>query len=224
MKKMNKLSRIQGQLDKLFDKLNDKWYGGELPKPVITIQASSKSYAHISVDPIWALENSDGAMEARRELNISATYLSRDLSEIASSLLHEMAHIFCMENGIRDTSRAGNSYHNKRFKEVAESHGICVEYNSNIGWSITSPSDELIEWLLDEDFEDLKMCRADIDTISRIVGTGGSSANNTGDSTKVKKKSSSIKIHCPSCGCIARITKPTVRLICADCMELMVEA
>ena len=41
-------------------------------------------------------------------------------------MLHEMAHLYNLENGIKDTSRAG-TYHNAKFKATAEEHGLICE-------------------------------------------------------------------------------------------------
>ena len=52
-----------------------------------------------------------------------------------------MAHLYCLKNGIKDTSR-NCTYHNKRIKEVGEAHGLIISYSSAIGWSITTQNEE----------------------------------------------------------------------------------
>ena len=213
MKKLDKYSRVSGALEKLYRQLNSRFYSDELEIPIITIQASSRSYAHVSVDKIWTVDG----QEARRELNISATYLSRPIEEICASLLHEMAHIYAMQAGIKDTSRNG-SYHNKRFRQIAEDHGIIVGYDERIGWSPTSPSDELIEWLCDIDIEDIRINRGNIEELARITGTGGA-APAPAEPPKVTttgRRGNSIRWICPDCGAIVRSTKQ-VNILCGDC-------
>ena len=213
MKRLDKYSRVSGALEKLFRQLNDRFFDGEIETPIITIQASSRSYAHVSVDKISTVDG----QEARRELNLSATYLQRDVSEISASLLHECCHLYAMQNGIKDTSRNG-SYHNKRFKEIAESHGIIVSYDPRIGWSPTEPSDELIEWLCDIDIEDIRINRGNIEELARITGTGGAEPAPVAPPkvTTTGRRGNSIRWICPGCGAIVRSTKQ-VNIICGDC-------
>ena len=58
-----------------------------------------------------------------------------------ATLLHEQCHLYNLLHGIKDTSNH-NRYHNKRFKKVAEEHGLIVEYYTSVGWSKTSLSEE----------------------------------------------------------------------------------
>ena len=59
------------------------------------------------------------------------------------TLIHEATHALAIARGIKDTSRQ-NRYHNKRFKELANSLGITVEYSGSIGWSLTTVPDETV--------------------------------------------------------------------------------
>ena len=52
-----------------------------------------------------------------------------------------------METGIKDTSNNG-VYHNRRFKEQAEAHGLTVDHHEKYGWTITSPSEELLDFIM----------------------------------------------------------------------------
>ena len=45
------------------------------------------------------------------------------------------------EIGVQDTSRGG-TYHNKKYKEAAEQHGLTVEKDAKYGWTKTSLNDE----------------------------------------------------------------------------------
>lgn len=48
MKEIVKTSRLAGQLEKLFNKLNADFFNGELETPVITIQSTPRAYGHYS--------------------------------------------------------------------------------------------------------------------------------------------------------------------------------
>ena len=102
-------------------------------------------------------------------------------------------------------------------KLEAEKHGLHIEYDSRIGWSLTEPTEELIEWVIENGFEDFRLGRNEFQEM--IIGTGGKSS---GTASKFPKKSNSIKMICPCCGNIARVTK-TTNLICGDCLQKMIE-
>lgn len=117
------------------------------------------------------------------------------------------------QNGIQDCSRGG-TYHNKKFKEKAESVGLIIDYDSRIGWSLTSPSEELIEYIISKDWQDIRINRNEY---SGLAGTGktgkGTSSGDTG-----KKPSSTRKYVCPCCGASVRATR-TLSLVCGECAD-----
>ena len=60
--------------------------------------------------------------------------MDRPIEETTATLCHECAHLYAMTHGIKDTSGAGNSYHNKRFKAIAEAHGLIIDHHAKYGW------------------------------------------------------------------------------------------
>lgn len=216
MKKMNNYQRSVNYLVKIFKYANEEYFGNELDVPTITIQTVRSAYAHVSVSKIWKTE--DG--KATRELNISADYLNRPIENIVASLLHEMVHIWCLENGVKETSNNG-VYHNKRFKAIAESKGLIISRHEKYGWTITEPSESTLEFCIKYGLEDIELVRQTSFSFGGVTGTG-----NRGTTTPIqppKKKGNSRKWVCPKCGCIIRSTR-TVNVICGDCNETFVEA
>lgn len=211
MKQTVKTSRTAGYLEKIFRALNAYYYDGQLEEPVITIQSTPRAYGHVTVAKAWS--KADG--ETRHELNIGAGTLDRPIENVVATMQHEMVHLYCLQNGIKDTSRGG-SYHNKRFKAEAEKRDLQISYDSKIGWSITQPTDALIEFILEQEWSEIQMNRSDGYT-ARGTGTAGGQAG----APFTPKPSSSRKYQCPCCGNSVRATK-TVNIICADCMELMI--
>ena len=120
---------------------------------------------------------------------------------------------------IQDCSR-GNTYHNKRFKAAAESRGLQVSHHEKYGWSITAPTEQLIDFAIDNGLTDILINRNESLAGFGITGTG---THNGSTSTRVVKPSSSRKYICPCCGNSVRATK-AVRIACLDCAEQMVEA
>ena len=214
MKQTVKTSRAAGQLEKMFRELNKHYFAGKLPEPIISLKKTPSAYGHITCSKVW-----QAGGENKYEINISSATLDRPIEETASTLLHEMVHEHCMETGIKDTSNNG-IYHNRRFKEQAETHGLTVDHHEKYGWTITSPSEELLDFIIFQGWQDIQM--GERLAWSDMAGTGAGSSQ-TGAPKPPKAKSSTRRWVCPKCGTIIRSTKD-VRVICADCMELFVKA
>lgn len=142
MKQTVKTSRAAGQLEKMFRELNKHYFAGKLPEPIISLKKTPSAYGHITCSKVW-----QAGGENKYEINISSATLDRPIEETASTLLHEIVHEYCMETGIKDTSNNG-VYHNRRFKEQAEAHGLTVDHHEKYGWTITSPSEELLDFII----------------------------------------------------------------------------
>ena len=129
-----------------------------------------------------------------------------------------MCHLYNMVNGIKDTSGSANAYHNKRFKETAESHGLIIEHHAKYGWTVTSPSLELLDFIELQGWQAIQMTEGQ--SWQDMIGTGTGSrtpgAANGGAVKPPKRPSSTRRWICPKCGTIIRSTKE-VRVVCADC-------
>ena len=136
MKKLNNYRRAVQYLQKIYNLINEEYFEGQLEEVAVTLQESTRSYGHVSVNNVW-LASDDKSM---KELNVSANYLTRDITEVVTTLIHECSHIYNMENGIKDTSN-GFIYHNKRFKKTAEEMGkIKNDRHEKNGWTISTPT------------------------------------------------------------------------------------
>ena len=214
MKQLTSYNRVAGYLNKIFDLLNETYFESALSRPTITIQSTPKAYGHFSLrEDTWVSK-----LGGTHEINIGAGTLSRDIECVVATLLHEMVHYYNHINGIQDCSR-GNTYHNKRFKAAAEQRGLCVEHSDKYGWSHTSPSDELLQFCLDNDLTDILLNRNEYSGF-QIPGTGTHSGVPGGVVTP--RKSSTRKYLCPCCGNSVRATK-TVNIGCLDCGVKMIE-
>lgn len=216
-KQITSMTRLTGQLEQMFKSLNESFYEGQLDIPIITVTPTARAYAHYTP---WNAWESKG--EHKREINISSAYLNRPLEYICASLLHEMAHMYSdLILNVSDTSRGG-TYHNKAFKQAAESHGLICTKTEKSGYSDTSMtlSDELIEWvLLHDEFREIELCRTAPGFAA--IGVGSKAADGSTPATTTTK-SNSRRFVCSRCGVIARTTR-AARLICGDCMEVMEE-
>ena len=209
MKQLTSYNRVAGYLNKLFDLLNQRFFENELSRPTITIQSTPRAYGHFSMrDDTWV-----SVTGSSNEINIGAGTLARPIENVCATLLHEMVHYYCHVNGIKDTSR-GNTYHNKRFKEVAESHGLTVSHHEKYGWTVTKPTEELIDYIINKGWKDIMMNRASF-PFSISGDRKGKSTGEDGTET-TKPKSNSRKYVCPKCKTIIRATR-AVNVVCGDC-------
>ena len=214
MKQTVKTSRTAGYLEKMFRKINQDSFNGEIEEPIITIQSTATAYGHVTCAKVWKKGE-----EQRHELNISADWMNRPIENVVATMIHEMTHLFNMQRGIQDCSRSG-SYHNRKFAEEAEKHMIHIEKDEKYGWTITKPTDELLEYILRQGWEEIEMSRT-LD-IGALIGTSGNKNKGTaGTSTTAKRKGNSRKHKCPVCGRIARTTMD-FPLICGICHEEMI--
>lgn len=208
MKELVKVSRTTGYLEKIYRELNKDYFNGELEEVMLTIQSTPRAYGHVTCGKVWKRKD-----EYTYELNIGAGTLERPIEQVVATMLHEMVHIYHLMNGIQDTSR-GNTYHNKRFKEKAESVDLIIEHDKRIGWSITSPSEKLFEYVLSKDWSEIVMNRQEGFRIP--VGPKGPSTSP--DNDKTRRPSSTRKYVCPNCGCSVRATKE-LSIICGECYD-----
>lgn len=194
------LALVIKELHKAFDCLNNEFYGGKLPKVIITIQSRGKRNAlgWFTCGKVW-----DDGTQSKHEINISAEYANREFMDIMRTLHHEMIHLYCAVNNIKDTSRGGN-YHNTNFKRVSEEHGFYYKENAfdkGAGWTFSSLTDESIAKInsFDLNKELFSLKRYDFNAVD-----------------KEKKKSNIIKWQC-GCGQIVRSSKDGLNIICGDC-------
>lgn len=211
---------IQSAIDELqrsFKWLNAQYFSNELERPVITIltDVTTGAYGWITVNKVWNSKDNNWF----REINICAEYLSRDTELIITTLLHEMCHLYNIKHDIQDTSRSG-TYHNKNFKNTAETRGLIVKKHDKYGFCITEPSEELKELVKKNvragcfKLERMKTYR---DGTLKTTTTGKDGKEKTTSRTKQSMK----KYCCPSCRLIIRASKDVAgKIMCVDCNKL----
>ena len=214
MKELTSYNRVAGYLNKVFDLLNAEFFESALSRPTITIQSTPKAYGHFSLSENTWISKLGGT----HEINIGAGTLARPIEEVCATMLHEMIHFYNHVNGIQDCSR-GNTYHNRKFKQAAESRGLIVEHSEKYGFAHTSPTEELLDFVIKNQLTDI--------LINRNEATGfytGKTGTHSGgvDTGRPPRTSSTRKYACPCCGMSVRATKE-VRIACMDCGEQMVE-
>jgi hypothetical protein len=204
------------ELQRMFRLLNSTYFNDELERPVITVltDITSGAYGWISVHKVWSSKDNTWF----REINLCAEYLNRPPELVITTLMHEMCHLYNIHRGIQDTSRGG-TYHNQKFKEVAEARELLVGKSERYGFCITTPSAEFTELVREN-------CRAGCFKLERMktYRDGTPKTTTTGvdgrEKTTTRTKQSSRRYTCPKCGVIVRATKE-VNIMCADCNQTM---
>lgn len=92
MKQTTKTSRLAGQLEKLYNKINADFFNGALEAPVITIQSTPTAYGHYAAYSVWSVKG-----EGKREINIAAGTLDCPIENVVATLIHEMCHQYNAE-------------------------------------------------------------------------------------------------------------------------------
>jgi len=153
---------------------------------------------HVEDDGINTWEKKDNDKDKRYEITLSGGHLNRTCEEIVCTLLHELVHLHCSLNNIVDTSN-NHVYHNKRFKEEAEKHGLIIEKGQTVGWSYSTLNEKAKDFV-----EKLKIDSKTFDYW-----------RNAFSYELEKKKSVAFKYEC-ECGIKLRLTKRH-NLICGEC-------
>lgn len=214
MKQTTKMSRAVSQLEHMYNSLNTDFWNDELPQVIITVQSKPGTYGHSSRAKVWQRKE-----DQLFEINIAAEVLGYDAVETCDTLLHEMCHVAARIRGIKEVSNGG-SYHNKRFKELAEAHGLtCIYTGSRYGWN-TTPGENLLEYVIEKGWTEIQIYRNTVQPIR--IGAAGAGQPGAASMPGVKAPSSTRKIACPKCGQSVRATRK-VNVLCGNCLLQMVE-
>lgn len=208
MKQLTNYQRVAQYLNKVFKLVNEEYFGSSLELPTITIQSTVGAYGHVSVNKVWHSNDS-----FTRELNLSADYLNRPIENVVSTLIHEGCHLYAIQSGIKDTSNNG-VYHNKRFKALAEERGLSITRHEKYGWTITEPTEVVLDFCIENHLEDIQIVRQS----SYSIGISGGKSGSGKTVIRPRKPSSTRKYVCPCCGNSFRATKD-IRVLCLDCNE-----
>lgn len=188
-------------LEDLFNKFNAQLFNSEIETPVITISpdTTSGAYGWCTTQKIWK-----SSEEEYYEINICAEHLNRPFNEVCATLIHEMVHLHNIGNGIQDTSANGR-YHNMKFKETAEKHGLVIEKAPKIGWTITKLHDDTAKWIA----ENIEYKGFDLARVKKEKKAAGA-------------KSKYNYYMCPCCG-VKFYSVHQIRATCDVCMEEFVQ-
>ena len=166
------------------------------PRATIVTGRSDKVHGHFTPWTPWA-----SGTETFHEIFI--TIAKREAREMLGTLLHETAHSIDNKEGIQGTS--GDGYHNKKFKERAESLGLTITQVPRIGFSKTDVSDECAtRWA-----EPLRL----IEEALRLT------ADNDGGTAKPKGRNKNLLVAECGCGEKIRLSAKALSLCAPECQN-----
>lgn len=187
-------------LNDIFECFNEQYFESELSRAIITAAPKGRKKATGWCTSHKAWRDIDAGYY---EINICAEHINAPIEDVCEVLLHEMCHFYNLQNNIQDCSRS-SQYHNSKFKNCAEQHGLNVEKHPSYGYTITSLKPETLEYIKTLNLTDF--------TLFRDSPTG-----------EEKKKSSTRKYICPTgCDVSIRATKE-VNVICGTCKARLVQ-
>ncbi len=159
---LNPIEQMTRVLYASFDHFNKVLANGELKTPCITIQTRGRKRAYgWHWKDTWSMDN-----KLQTEINICAEYLARPLDDVLETLIHEMAHLWNSQRGIKDCNAL--QWHNRKFKSAAEALSLKVEKLKGRGYALTSLGEKAQAAL-----NTLPIDRSSIKPFSRVEKTKG---------------------------------------------------
>ena len=190
------------ELHKAFNMLNQAFYDNALPTPYIVIYETAKKSAYGWFTPSKVWQDADGN-DVMHEIALSAEYMNRDYVDVIGTLHHEMIHLYCHTNGIKDTTASGR-YHNKNFKNESEARGFYYPEDFTpdkvIGWSQSRLTDETKELIKSFQLDEAAFA------LARVIP----------QKKAASKSNSQSKYICPDCFESFR-AKKNLNVMCGDC-------
>ena len=201
------LSEVIGFLERAYEALNKHYYGNTLPRVVINVAQARGCYGYFTTSKVWKDLN-----DTYFEISITPDYgLARDIYSVIATLQHECCHCYAATRNPPIKEMSNHYHHNKRFRDLAEARDLIIGYEPKIGYSITSPSPQLIEFVDSMGWGDIDLSRTAEHEISIPVGPNG----------RKTKPTHIRKYKCENCGISVRASK-AVNIACLDCGLQMV--
>lgn len=133
--------QLTKELYRAFHFFNNRFTDGKLITPIITVQTTGDKRAYGWFGSNFWVDKQSG--KAVSEINLCAEEIGRGSEPVMETLLHEMAHLYNAQNGVRDCT--SGQYHNKHFKKAAEMFGLTVSKLSGKGYARTAMDEPATE-------------------------------------------------------------------------------
>jgi hypothetical protein len=186
-----------GSYERAFEYFNKEIFGGKLPACILNLSRHGKCYGFFAAGQ-W--EHDD---QRQHEISLNPKHLKRDRKDIASTLVHEMVHLWQQVFG--KPGRRG--YHNKEWGSEMERIGLMPSSTGAPGGKRTGSS--MSHYVIEGGAFGRAFERMPDDCLLPWV---------TSEPTKpAKPREDKVKFTCPQCG-VNAWGKATLDIICHDCM------
>lgn len=200
-----------------YDYFNEHLFAGQLPPCVITLQRHHRSYGYFCGSR-WA--NQTGTIRDEIAMN-PAHFVTRSMTDVLSTLVHEMVHLWQHHYGT--PSRSG--YHNGEWATTMETVGLMPTHSGSPGGQRTGQ--HMSHYILDHGLF-AHACATLLqsgfllswhDRVHEEAQTGGAV---DGPQRRLGKTGGiRTKYTCPRCG-VNAWAKPQIILLCGDCQTALV--
>lgn len=185
---------------------NKRLFDDKLPACLITMQRKKSARGYYSPDRFKASGVQGGVDEIA--LN-PATFNDRTETEVLSTLVHEMAHLWQQHFG----KPSRGNYHNQQWADKMKAIGL---QPSDSGLPDGKETGQSMTHFIIKDAPFDKYCLDFLQKANLVLY----SDKQTGASKAKAKKKLKAKFTCPSCDCNAW-GKPTLEIMCVPCDMLM---
>lgn len=187
--------------EQMFAYFNVRLFGGALPPVLLNFSRHAKAYG------FFAPERWEKGKEVKHEISLNPSHLrSRRPIEVASTLVHEMVHLWQQENG--KPSRAG--YHNEEWASKMEGVGLIPSSTGEPGGARTGQK-------MTHYIEKGGAFAVAFNTMPKAYTLPWSCEEPAG-TKKPKSEKNKVKYTCPECG--ANVWgKPELAILCVECDE-----
>ena len=183
----------------MFDHFNRELFGGSLPHVMLNFSRDHKRAVGYYAPRTW-----QQAKHRLDEITLNPDHLKRGAKETASTLVHEMVHLWQFNQGT--PSRTG--YHNREWAAKMEQVGLIP---SNTG----KPGGKRVGQQMTHYIQKDGAFEKSFEKLARTL-PWESESRCRGSSGQRKYDKSKVKYTCPSCGSHVW-GKPMLRIECVDC-------
>ncbi|WP_316173618.1 MULTISPECIES: SprT-like domain-containing protein [unclassified Bradyrhizobium] len=203
---MNPTGHTYGGFDKAYDFFNERLFGNELPRCLITLQRHKGALGFFAPERFGTLDGENVVHEIA--LN-PTTFARRTVKQILSTLAHEMAHLWQQNFG----SPSRNGYHNKEWGTKMKAIGL---YPSNTGApGGKETGQQMTHYIVEGGSFDLAFAELEAQGIGALFADLWEESEET-KKKRAKKAASKAAFVCPDCSAKAW-AKASASLICGDC-------
>lgn len=207
MNENNPTSAQYEAMNQAYSFFNESLFAGQLPECLITLQRKASTYGYFAGGRFGT---SDG-QRVTDEIALNPSHFkSRTAPEVLSTLAHEMAHLWQHHYG--RTSRGG--YHNQEWAKQMRGIGLIPSDTGQPGGRATG---QRMTHYIDEEGEFATHCA------ELLKGGFVLPFVELWDEAKAGKSraKNKTKFVCECCGAAAW-GKPELKIVCAECEELMI--